>query len=179
MFTHWFAGALVFLIGGYFLGLNINREFLVAGSFWGFFPDLLSLLYGKVRLDGQCHKHRENFSHTIFFPVLFLAVGFLTKNQQLTLSGCAMLTHPLIDSVGIGWGVMLFWPFSRMVFKPFYKKDRAFYSADEMAEESRQYGMDDWIKRVYLTFNPVGLSRWWGIFEWICLFAFIMLLVLY
>lgn len=177
MFIHLLAGMSIFWIGGYSFNLEITKSWLVLGAFWGIFPDFLSLSMG-IRLDKWCHEHRDNISHSIFLPLIFILCSLGSPN--VLLAGCAILSHSFLDSFGIGWGVKVFYPISHTTYKLFYKgKFLTRFSPQEIREEAEKYGMDDWIRRVYLNFSPVHLSRFWGLVEWISLFICIILLLLY
>ena len=73
MFVHLLVGSLVFLFFGKIFGFEISRAYLVIGAFFGFLPDLFSyVLTGAVKLNKWAHTHRDNFSHSIFLPVVEL-----------------------------------------------------------------------------------------------------------
>lgn len=154
MFEHFFAGELVFLILGKWLGFTITPTFLMFGAFCGFFPDLLSYFLNKrVRYDKWYHSHRDNFSHSVFLPILvFFATAFWLGWKMSLLISLAMMTHPLLDLYGIGWGVKLFLPLSDKIYKAFYHKKVVYVFADDEVRNKRikKHQTDDWFKKIYL-----------------------------
>jgi hypothetical protein len=182
MFEHFLAGELVFLFLGKFFGFEITAPFLIFGAFCGFFPDLLSYFLNKrIRYDKWYHSHRDNFSHSLFLPaVFFIATAFWLGGKMSLLISLAMLTHPLLDLYGLGWGVKLFIPFSDDIYKLFHRKKFVYVYEDDKERngEVERHQTDDWFKKVYLHFNtitPMSMPYWWGVFEWFSLAAAIFL----
>jgi hypothetical protein len=211
MFEHFLAGELVFLIIGYYLGFDVTPTFLMFGAFCGFLPDLLSYFLNKrVNYGRWYHSHRDNFSHSLFLPLLvFFAIAFWLGWKMSLLIALAIMTHPLLDLYGIGWGVKLFLPLSDNIYKAFYHK-KVIYTFDNDEERNKKikkHQTDDWVKKIYfqpwkvLSFPkksqiemmrrnlPAGrkefflpwivwsVPRWWGIMEWLSLFAAIWFIV--
>ncbi|MFA5248364.1 MAG: metal-dependent hydrolase [Patescibacteria group bacterium] len=184
MFEHFLAGELVFLFLGKFLGFKITTPFLIFGAFCGFFPDLLSYFLNKqVRYDKWYHSHRDNFSHSIFLPIVFfVATSFWLGWQMSLLISLAMLTHPLLDLYGLGWGVKLFLPFSDDIYKLFHKKKILYIYENNKERNSdvEKHQSNDWFRNIYLRFGKMtamSLPHWWGVFEWLSLLIFILLAI--
>jgi hypothetical protein len=185
MFEHLLAGELVFLFLGKALGFQITPLFLLVGAFWGFFPDILSYFLNK-KLNYRSrffHLHRDNLSHSLLLPVIIFFIVFLSGGWKLSLlTAAAILTHPLLDLFGIGWGVKLFLPFSQKIFKIFY--DHIFLTIfkdnRDRQKQIEKYEVDDWFKRDYFSLrqDTYGVPWWWAIFEWGAL-AFSILLPLF
>ena len=175
MFVHLLAGSLMFLFFGKIFGFEISRTYLVMGAFFGFLPDLFSyVLTGAVKLNKWAHTHRNNFSHSIFLPVVVLVSYALVDFKAAVAISAAMFTHPILDLFDIGWGVKLLYPFSGKTFKMFYKgKIMTVWNQKEADAEAEKFGDNYWIKNIYFTPNLIGIS------EWASLAGFIILVVLY
>lgn len=182
MFSHLLAGELVFLLGAKIFGLTVSAKFLIAGAFFGIFPDFLSMLLNRhIRPGRHFHKHRDNISHSFVLPLFVFLVGALVADMKLALlAGAAVLTHSLLDLYGIGWGVKFFLPFSGKIYKLFYRGRKLYVFKDDQERERQveKYGVDDWFQRAYLAFRSVPLlPRWWGLFEWGSLVLAVYLIV--
>jgi len=209
MFEHFIAGELIFLFLGKTLGFNITPAFLLFGSFCGFLPDLISYFLSRhVHYNKRYYSHRDNLSHTLFFPLLIFAASAFPFGWKISLLiSLAALSHPLLDLYGLGWGVKLFLPISDDIYKLFFKKKIIYVYAndDERNRDVERFQTDDWFQKVYFNFfskkkssfrrellifghkkwwNKVFLSfdsapKWWGFFEWVSLAAAIILPLLY
>jgi hypothetical protein len=184
MFEHFLAGELIFILLGKVFGFEITAPFIMFGAFCGYFPDLLSYFLNKhLRYDKWYHTHRDNLSHSLVLPIIFLfALPFFTGWKLAILISLAMLTHPLFDLFGIGWGVKLFLPFYHKIYKLFYRHKAVFVFKDTKSRDADidKYETDDWFKRAYFSFHPVsGTPWWWAIFEWSSLAAAICLPLFY
>lgn len=182
MFSHFLAGELVFLIGAYLFGFDISVKYLLFGAFCGFSPDFLShALSGSViKTNKWYHKHRDNFSHSIFLPVVVFMLLFFWIDFRLALIiSLAVSTHTFFDLWGIGWGVKLFLPFSKKVYKLFYdgRLVKVFKDEKEREEHVKERGKDDWFKAAYFFHRSSAWLKWWGIFEWASLFLAVAIIV--
>jgi hypothetical protein len=209
MFEHFIAGELIFLLLGKHLGFNITQTFLLFGSFCGWFPDLLSFFLSRhTHYNKWYHSHRDNFSHSIFLPlVIFAAAAFPFGWKIALIISLAALSHPLLDLYGLGWGVKLFLPISDDIYKIFFKKKLVYVYKDdkERNHDVERFQTDDWFRRIYFSFftqkesilqrgkNIFGhkklrnrilksfdsAPKWWGFFEWISLMLTIFIPLLY
>lgn len=179
--THLVAGSLMFLWLGEISGLEIDSFFLFLGGLCGLLPDFQSFFISRPVMSRWSHRHRDNFSHSIFFSLPVFLVLCLSEPQLALPVAGALLTHPLLDLWGIGWGVKLFYPFSEKIFKVFYKdKFLTVFSQEEQDLEARKYGDDAWIKNIYFSWNVIDpLSNPVGFSEWASLIAFTLLLAKY
>jgi hypothetical protein len=209
MFEHFLAGEIIFLVLGKALGFEITPSFLLFGSFCGFLPDVFSYFLNKrIRYDKWYHSHRDNFSHSIFFALtVFAALAFPFGWKIALLVSLAVLSHPLLDLYGLGWGVKLFLPISDDIYKILFKKKFIYVYEDdrERNHDVEKFQTDDWFQRVYLMFfrkkkQSLGQKlahrshgvqwrsyfqgldsapKWWGLFEWFSLILAIYLPLLY
>ncbi|MFZ2193170.1 MAG: metal-dependent hydrolase [Candidatus Moraniibacteriota bacterium] len=175
MFIHLLAGSLVFLLFGKVFDFEVGRMYLLLGAFWGIVPDPISyILSWAVKFNKWSHTHRDNFSHSVFFSGIVLFIAILLDYKMAIAVGVAMLTHPLLDLVGIGWGVKLFHPFSKKTYKMFYKgRILTVWNQDEVDAEAGKFGDDDWIRNIYFRPNVVGAS------EWLSLAGFLLLVAMH
>ncbi|MFA4880713.1 MAG: metal-dependent hydrolase [Candidatus Doudnabacteria bacterium] len=173
MFIHLLAGSLVFLFLGKVLGLEITRTYLVVGAFWGIVPDPISyILSWAVKFNKWAHTHRDNFSHSVFMPIIVLALAILFDSKMAIVASIAILIHPFLDLFGIGWGVKLFYPLSKKTFKMFYKRRiLTVWNQKEVDTEAEKFGDNDWVRNIYFRPNIVGAS------EWLSLAGFLLLVV--
>ena len=107
-------------------------------------------------------EHRE----LIHFPVIYIPVAILIYaafgTMWVALFSLAILAHFLHDSIGIGWGIKWFWPFSRRSYKLFSEKNGKFsrrlvisWNPEELTEVVADYGDSNWIRNIYLRPTPV------------------------
>ena len=161
MFTHYLAGCLIFLVLGKFFGLGITCLYLIAGSVIGALPDVLSLMASKQQaINKWSHLHRDNLSHSILFPLAVFCVTAFYDIKVAIITGIALLSHPILDLFGIGWGVKLFYPLSNMQFKLFHQKGKISYTKDEIDLEVEKHGSDSWIQDSFFSLSFIALSEW-------------------
>lgn len=162
MFIHLLAGSLIFLLFGKFFDIEITRNFLLLGAFWGILPDPVSYILSRaVVMNKWAHTHRDNISHSVFLYLGLLAVSILFDYKMGILASLAMLTHPFCDLYGIGWGVKLFYPLSNKTYKLFYNKQiLSVWTQKETNAHAEKSGDDHWIKNIYFKPNIVGATEW-------------------
>jgi hypothetical protein len=180
MFEHLFFGAFVYSIASLFYFDSVNYKMWLVGAGLGIAADFISLVESGGMTTGKwAHKHRNGFSHSIFFPcATYLFLIFLGWHEAYIVPiTLAMLTHPVLDMKGIGWGVMLFYPFDKKIYKFFYRGQLLkVFKPDELEREVRIFGAENWFRLIYLEFKPIaGVPWWYGFYEWICLILFIFI----
>jgi hypothetical protein len=173
MFIHLLAGSLIFLLFGKIFYVEVGRMYLLLGAFCGLVPDLISyILSWAVKFNKWSHTHRDNFSHSVFFPSIVLVVALFHDSNLVIMIGVAMLTHPFLDLFGIGWGVKLFYPFSKKTYKMFYRERvLTVWNQEEVDAEAGKFGDDNWVRNVYFKPNIVGAL------EWLSLAGFLLLVI--
>ena len=127
--------------------------------------DVFVELAKRGRIGGRVQGHHRELTHfpLTYIPVVFLIYIFAGKIYAL-LFGLAVLAHFLHDSVGMGWGLKWWWPFSNKAYKFFSEKDGSFSSnlmvswrPQELKETIVQYGDDHWFKNYYLKPHPIAV----------------------
>lgn len=172
MLTHWFFGAFLFASGAYFFGSRIfdfilnsfNTLFFAIGFDAGFIPslliimfcgaviaalpDIISWLYG-FSWSKESHSHRDNYSHSILWFFVLIIGACMISWQLALLTAVALFSHPLIDAVGLGFGVKIFFPYS---LKSFYfqgGQPKLFYTENEINAIVRERNDDKWTKNIF------------------------------
>ena len=160
MFIHYLAGCIIFFLGAWWHDWHVTSLFLLGGALCGAFPDYLSLAWGNIKINKYSHKHRDNLSHSLLLPIIcFIAIS-LFDSKFAFIIGLALLSHPLLDTFGIGWGVKLFYPFSDVTVKIGHIKHKWFYSQKEIDDEAGKYGDNNWIRNLYFRPTPTAFTEW-------------------
>ncbi len=160
MFTHYFVGCMVFFAFGNMFGWNTTSLYLIVGSVMGALPDLLSLIISKSRINKWSHLHRDNFTHSVFLSISVFCLVIFFDFKVAIVVGTTLLTHPILDSFGIGWGVKLFYPLSDLQIKLFHKKGKVAYTQQEIDSEVEKFGNENWFHDLFLTFNSTAIIEW-------------------
>ncbi len=80
--------------------------------------DLVPLFFklGWKFLGGEAGQHRESILHTLIFAVVLALVPVFLRMRERSawaVAGCVgLISHLVLDSLTIGWGIMWFYPFS-------------------------------------------------------------------
>jgi membrane-bound metal-dependent hydrolase YbcI (DUF457 family) len=162
MFIHILAGIGLFASAGELLGYEITFLYLTIGAVAACLPDILSI--HKLTVGKWAHKHRDGFHHSIFFaPTLFiiLALFFPAHLPFVTLLSLTVLSHPLLDLYGIGWGVQLFYPFTNKTYTVCYN-GRLLYvfpTPEDRAKEVEAKEDLSWLEYINPSLNkPIRLE---------------------
>ncbi|MEK7110779.1 MAG: metal-dependent hydrolase [Patescibacteria group bacterium] len=113
------------------------------------------------------HEHRDLFHK----PLLYIPLGVLALlpfgGEFVQVFVVASLFHFLHDTVGMGWGVKLFWPFSKRNYKFFGGEDKLFsskfmtsWSDKELREMVAARNAENWVKKFYFRPHPLGLFEY-------------------
>lgn len=152
MFTHYLTGCLMYLVFSDWCGWQVTWQLLLGGAICGALPDLLSLFCTRIRLDKWSHKHRDNLTHSLLFPALVFAITILVDIKSATVVSLTLLTHPLLDTFGVGWGVKLFAPISDVTVKLGHIKGKWLYTQKEIDTEAEKHGDENWVRNIYNVF---------------------------
>ncbi len=109
--------------------------------------------------------HRE-ISH---FPIIYLIVSLLVFLFAGKFFGFLFffgtLCHFLHDSVGTGWGIKWFWPFSKKSYKLFSDQQGrlfwkiAIWDEEALHETQVKFGNPNWIRDIYFRPTVVSISE--------------------
>lgn len=155
-------GIVIAIIAAGQFAVPLDTRLLLAGIVFVLLPDLDALIHvvlGKHMRSKFSHEHRT----ILHYPTVYLVVGSLLITPfgllPLFLFMAGSLVHFMHDAIGIGWGVKLLWPFSKMNFS-LYQVDTGnwfFWKTDrEIKDIASRYGKDDWIRYYY--FRPTVIS---------------------
>ena len=182
-------GIFATVLTGFVTHTEVVWWYFLIGIPFAMLPDLDAIpelfIRGKV---ASSSEHIRDHRDGLHFPVLFLLVGLLAGSYfgffgYLFLS--ATLLHFVNDLYGTGWGIALFWPFSRRKYKFFgskvnqsktmlhesgessmlKKQDQkqqliASWSEEELPAYIERFGFDDWIDKIYLTYNWISVTEY-------------------
>ena len=160
-------GILLSVWTSWFFRVDLTLTLILAGIAFALLPDIDFFVefikHGSV--GGKViREHRE----LIHFPIIYIPIViliFVTYGAMWTaLFGLCLLAHFIHDSIGIGWGIKWFWPFSRKTYKFFSEKDGKFshrlvvsWSPEELTKVVSEYGDPNWIRNIYLRLTPVSV----------------------
>jgi hypothetical protein len=148
--------------------LPLSLGLVFVGVIFALLPDLDFILYKAKKDLKNIHKHR-NLLH---YPLLYIPIGvivilFFSKPLTILFGICSLL-HFIHDSIGIGWGIKWFFPFSKNsysflnIYQPPNKEQipKAFlhiWKDEEMDMIVDKYGDENWIKNIYFHFHPYAI----------------------
>ena len=168
MFTHYLAGCLIFWLFGKVLNYPISASYLILGVIVGATPDITSLvfLFREHHKSGKwAHLHRDNITHTIFYPVITsLCMAGLSGINIAFIVFVALVSHLFLDLFGIGWGIKLFYPVSDKQFKLFHQKGKWIYTQEEIDAEVEKYGDPNWFRNLFLKPTVTAFIEWSSLF---------------
>lgn len=158
----------IFLAIGFtgFFHHELTRTIIAASIACTLLPDFDFIVewlrHGSV--GGKVIREHREISH---FPLTFIPVVFIVwlalGQFWAALFGSAILFHFLHDSVGIGWGIKWWWPFSKKAYKFFSEKNGSFsrrflisWNKEELQEVARRAGDPHWIRNIYFRFHPIS-----------------------
>ena len=148
--------------------IQIKVSFLVLSIsiIFALLPDL-DFVFGWIKhteFKNVSHEHRD----LLHYPLLLIPLGsimiFLFNSNYAYLFAVLVLLHFVHDSIGIGWGVLWLYPFSKKYYKFFSEKNGSFskrlvvsWTHKEQHEASIQFGDKDWFKNIYLKLHPISM----------------------
>ncbi len=183
-------GFLIATFVGYIFDIPITPYLVLFSVLIALLPDIDFLVeYAeRGRVGGKViGAHRELLHFPILYIIPIAFSYFFVSEVASTIFLLGILCHFLHDTIGIGWGIKWLWPFSTRSYKFFSdrtgrpsKKFIHSWSAEEMPEVAREYGIENWISDIYLHPFSTKTEYWlkvtnfieWGIF----LFGSIILL---
>lgn len=144
-------------------GVALDVRIILAGAFFSVLPDVdiaLELLKrGKV--GGKEHGLHREYTHypILYVPLCLFTLIFFGSFWAVLLALC-LFFHTLHDSVWMGWGLKLLWPFSNRNYKFFASQldgtwSRSLvtsWSKKELELVTKKYGDDKWFGK-YIRFS--------------------------
>lgn len=167
MFLDIGAGIVLSIITAKIYSAQLSYALIFLGIGFSFIPDIDFFIefFKHKSVGGKViREHRELLHYPI--PYLLCAVPLFLFDAFIgTLFVCTIFFHFLHDSIGIGWGIKWFWPFSKNAYKFFSKKDGSFslihsivsWDPEELSMTVAKYGDPNWIKNIYFRFHPIAI----------------------
>ncbi len=137
----------------------ITPEWLIAGVMFALLPDIdFWLEYAKRGTVGGkvIDLHRTLFHAPITYIPIALFIGSYFGTEWMCLFAFGVSGHFIHDSMGMGYGVRWWWPYSTRWYKLFSSKDGEIYyninhlfvswSDEEMRKLVAKHGNDNWLK---------------------------------
>ena len=155
-------GILLSIVVANWYQVSLSPFFVLLGILAALAPDLdIVPLFWRTTYDHRSFPH-----YPIVQVVLTCMVYGLLGPMYATLYGLGVFIHLLHDSIGLGWGVMWFWPVSRrkFLFLPIARMKTYGYFMTWMREEERQLGADyhdpHWIRHYYFSSHPIAFIEY-------------------
>ena len=155
-------GVLLHNLTGYNYGLSLS-----VGVISALLPDL-DYVWKAIQTKRLPHsEHRDGLHYPLIVVPVVGLLGFLINPAVGLVLALGTLSHFIHDSVGIGFGIKWLVPFKKNSYlflfqiktpanKDMPKQRMYSWNDAERAEMIRKYAYDDWIRFVYLQFNPFG-----------------------
>ncbi len=169
MFLDIGVGILLSIFVSQWFNLPLSNLFLLFGIICALLPDadFLYHLFKRGTKDNKDHEHRDILHYPILFIIVGLIIYYFSPLYGLVFISGTLL-HLLHDSIGIGWGIQWLWPVNKNYFTFLYryqpkhkdsfpKKLLYTHKPHEIAELSRKYGDENWIKNIYFKLHPYSL----------------------
>lgn len=183
MFLDIGAGILISIFVSRLFDVPLSVTFIIGGIFFALLVDIDYIFYFFSNKSlKNVHRHRD----LLHYPLLYIPLGILFASfinvSWAVLFGLCSLAHFIHDSIGIGWGVQWFYPFTKDHYAFFYlyqppnkeklpKKFIYIWKHENISVLDFKYGDDNWIRDIYLKFHP------YAVFEF--LVFLISLIILY
>lgn len=189
LLADWANGIFAVLLAATILGTDPLWWHFLVGIILAMSPDIDAipelLTRGKVASSAEHLRDHRTFLH---YPIISLPLGLLAwylVGYWGLVWFMALCLHLINDLYGTGWGLALFYPFSKRHYKFFARRvnqspnhlhesrlwdalpptEKRLYvmvswSAKEMSDYIKRYGFDNWIDRCYLTINPISVLEY-------------------
>jgi len=170
-------GILVVILFDYMGWLELNFMHISIAILFAILPDADGIISAFVNLwtkkrvsHAFDHKHREILHH----PIIYIPAGFSLilfagyEMEYAILFTMLSLLHFLHDSIGIGWGLRWFSPFSTKAYKFFSEKDGSpswklsSWTPEEQDRAAAAHGDPNWLRNIYLKPNMISVTEGGG-----------------
>jgi len=161
-------GILLSIWTSWFFHTDLTFTLVLAGIAFALLPDIdffVELIrHGSV--GGKVIREHRELTH---FPIIYIPIAifvFAIFGAMWTLFFIlALFAHFLHDSIGLGWGIKWFWPFSRKAYKFFSEENGKFsfhrlivsWNSEELTKVVAGYGDPNWIRNIYFRLTPVAV----------------------
>jgi len=165
-------GVLLSVFGNLYFQIDLTLLFILICVFFVLSPDfdyLIYLITGR-KSDKRTHCHRNIFHYPLVFIPLGILILLPLGKEWSVLFGLGSFFHFFHDSIGIGWGVQWFRPFSKNYYAFFrrsiLKEKRGLlfrflyiWKPKEVDGLAAEYGDPHWVKNLYLRANPILITE--------------------
>ena len=147
----------------------MTGHFLVGGIIFSLLMDADHIFHLGQKETARQVRNLRNIFH---YPLLYIPTGMIVVSffsiPWAVLFGLCSLTHFIHDSIGIGWGVQWFYPFSTNHYSFFYlyhPKDKEklpwkavyVFKHQDIEALDKKHGDAHWVKNVYLKWHPYAI----------------------
>lgn len=165
-------GILLSIFGNIYFHTDLTIFFVFICILFALSPDIDYLIYlikKKGKSNEMAHCHRD----ILHYPLIFIPSGMLFlsifSKEYSFLFGLGSFLHFLHDSIGIGWGIRWFWPFSKNYYA-FFRKSVAkekespirficIWEPEEVKKLASEYGDPNWFKNIYLRPSLISITE--------------------
>jgi hypothetical protein len=140
----------------------------------------------KKKFNKQLREHRVFFHYPLPFLVIVGSVVYWLNPSLLPLFIAGTLVQFIHDSIGPGWGIPWFYPFSKKYFKFFYQLDLHLtnqpqklmwvWSKEEQIKLGDEYINASWRKNL---FHFIKAAPMWNLFEFCLLIIGLSVLIIH
>lgn len=165
-------GIILSIVVSKWLGVALAGSFVVGGILFSLLPDIdvVAELLKYRNLGGYTVRiHREWVHYPFLYPVISVVVYYFLGAVWVALFASGLLWHFLHDSVGPGWGIKWFGPFSKKNYKFFSEKDGTVsnrvvvsWTPDELAETLKKHHNPNWFRDIYLSLSFINVIEFIG-----------------
>ncbi|MDP3764216.1 MAG: metal-dependent hydrolase [bacterium] len=175
-------GILISILASHIYEIDLSLKLTIMSVLANLIPDLdvFVELAKRGRIGGRVQGHHRELTHfPLTFTPLVWAVYYFFGQFWAFIIGLNLLAHFLHDSVGMGWGIKWWWPFSNRAYKFFSDINGSLFghsfmvswSPNELRNVVSRYGHDHWFRKYYLKLHPIA------IFEFIVLVLALVVLI--
>lgn len=148
------------------VGMSLKASFswwlVVVGLFGALWPDFDFIVYVGSRYvrgikpltDRWSTNHRDLLHRPLVLtPLITVSIGLCVGSLEAVIFCLATLAHFIHDTIGHGWGILLFWPLDNhfYCYRPVGSRPYAFYrlTRAEQVHMIEQFGRDQWVQQSY------------------------------
>ncbi len=146
----------------------MSAKLIAVGILFSLAPDLdvFVELAKRGRVGGRVQGHHRELTH---FPLTFIPISaviyYYFGPVWFWLFVFGIFFHFMHDSIGMGWGIKWWWPFSKKAYKFFSEKNGRLSSKklivcwqpEELKKVIYTYGDDHWLRNFYIRLHPIAI----------------------
>lgn len=160
-------GFIISVLASEYFDFALNPGFIVGCVVFALLPDWDFWFYKvfKSKFGAKIHDHRDVAHYPVVYLILSLVLYFLFGHIWAVSFLILTMLHFVHDSLGIGWGVKWFWPFSEKTHKFFSQENNElglkFFarSPSELEEVIEKYHNPNWFVTNYRRFTVISVGE--------------------